>query len=221
MFVALWSAKGGVGVTSTVGLLGLGLASRGREVLLVDLCGDLPIVLGVDCPETAGVTEWSALDRPSVDALGRIEHRVQPGVALVPRGQGPLGPETAAALHDALEADSRVVIVDCGDVGFGDGESAGSRLARMAEHTWMVTRPCFLALRAAQLSTLEPTGVVVVNETRRFLGRADIELAANAPIVADVAADWSIARSIDTGLTRASLPRKLVHTLGKVLDDAA
>ena len=56
--IAVVNQKGGVGKTTTVACLGMGLAARGRKVLLVDLDaqGSLGICLGYDYPEKYPVT---------------------------------------------------------------------------------------------------------------------------------------------------------------------
>ena len=56
--IAVVNQKGGVGKTTTVACLGMGLAARGRKVLLVDLDaqGSLGICLGYDYPEKHPVT---------------------------------------------------------------------------------------------------------------------------------------------------------------------
>ena len=68
-------------------------------------------------------------------------------------------------------------------------------------------------------STRTPTSVVVIKERGRTLGRTDIELAAGAPVVAEVACDEAIARAIDSGLTNVRLPRKLIRSMAQVLRD--
>ena len=56
--IAVVNQKGGVGKTTTVACLGMGLAARGKKVLLVDLDaqGSLGICLGYDYPEKYPVT---------------------------------------------------------------------------------------------------------------------------------------------------------------------
>ena len=47
MHLSCWALKGGVGTTVVTAALGLTLHRAGRDVLLVDLAGDLPAALGL------------------------------------------------------------------------------------------------------------------------------------------------------------------------------
>jgi len=219
MVVAVWSVKGGVGVTSVAALLAMSSVAHADETLLVDLTGDVPPVLGIDTAVPAGVVDWCRLDVATPAALQRIETLVRPGLSLLSRGASSFVEGDGAALSAALLADRRRVIVDCGVV--DTEQSVGRDIVERADESFLVARGCFLTLNAIQRSAVRRTGVVLVKEPRRYLGRADVELAAKAPVVVEVAADWSIARAIDVGLARAALPRRLMKTMGKVLDHAA
>ena len=75
MLISCWSAKGGVGTTVVAAALAVRMARREPPgVLLVDLAGDLPTVLG--CPEASGpaLVDWldGRGDVPT-DAIGRLE----------------------------------------------------------------------------------------------------------------------------------------------------
>ena len=222
MLVAVWSAKGGVGVTATAALLGLSVAARGRDALLVDLRGDLPTVLGLD-DDMAGVglSDWGELADPSPEALKRIELPVRPGLQLVPWGGTALNDTVADALLAVLETDQRIVIVDCGSLDPVRSSSVARQLVAEAHHSLLVVRPCFVGLKAAQNSAARRSGVVLLRDPGRVLGRTDVELATGVPVIARMAVDPDLARSIDSGLARARLPRALLRTLGQVLDHAA
>ena len=120
MFIACWSAKGGVGTTVVAAGLALATrtANRAAPSLLVDLDGDLPCCLGLPDPEGPGVAEWAA-SGPEVppDALSRLEVPVTTGLALLPRGHGPLLPDRIDLLVSLLIASGRRVVVDCGALG--------------------------------------------------------------------------------------------------------
>ena len=61
MVVSCWSAKGGSGTTVVAVSLALVLAARGGSgVLLVDLAGDAPAVLGLADPGGPGLAAWAA-----------------------------------------------------------------------------------------------------------------------------------------------------------------
>lgn len=82
MRTVFWSVKGGSGVTVTATALALSTP----DCLLVDLCGDVNLALGVEEP-TVGLAAW--LHSPNeVDgsALDRLVVSVRPGLAILPFG---------------------------------------------------------------------------------------------------------------------------------------
>jgi hypothetical protein len=82
MRTVFWSVKGGSGVTVTAAALAL----NSPDCLLVDLCGDTALALGVDEP-TVGLAAW--LHSPNdvdASALDRLIVNVRPGLALLPSG---------------------------------------------------------------------------------------------------------------------------------------
>jgi MinD-like ATPase involved in chromosome partitioning or flagellar assembly len=213
MVVACWSAKGGAGTTVVAATLALLLARSNPDgALLADLAGDAPAALGVDEPGGPGLAGWLAAG-PDVppDALARLEHTTGPGLGLLPRGDGPLPPGRADVLAGLLAADGRAVVVDCGT----DPQGAALAVAAGATRSILVTRPCFLALRRAATLPLRPSEVVLVTEPGRSLGRADVERAVGAPVVADVAVDPQVARAVDAGLLLHRLPRGLARDLAR------
>lgn len=213
MFVSCWSAKGGAGTTVVAAALGLVLAERSAAgVLLVDLAGDLPAVLGVPEPDGPGVATWAAAgSRVPADALARIELAVRPGLSVLPRGEGGcIDDERAALLAGLLDADDRTVVVDCGTLAAGASTAV---LAAAATTSLLVTRPCYLALRRAVRLPVRPTGVVLVDEPGRALDRADVEAVVGVPVTATVACDPSVARAVDAGLLATRLPRGLQRAL--------
>lgn len=219
MVTAVWSVKGGVGVSSVAALLAIGQVERAEDVLLVDLCGDQPALLGLDEPMAGpGLGEWCAMSQPSPHALARLEIEARTGLHVVPRGTGPLAGD-AAELVAALESSERTVVIDCGMIGNAVGFA--SAIVERANQSLLVTRECYLTLRAVRDCQLEPDGVVVLKEPRRVLGRADVEAVAGAPVIAEVAIDSGIARAIDSGLLKARLPRPLLKAVAKVVTQHA
>lgn len=209
MLVACWSVKGGCGTTVVAGALGLVLASATSQgATLVDLGGDLPAALGVPEPEGAGVAEWLAAD-PGVapEALRRLAVEVKPGLRLVPRGKGSLHP-AGERLAAALLGEGHVV-VDCG----APGAEPGMEVAAAAGLSLLVLRPCYLALRRALAAPIRPSGVVLVQEERRSLGRRDVEEVLGVPVRAEIAWDAAVARAVDAGLLCARLPKALERAL--------
>lgn len=210
MLVACWSVKGGSGTTVVAAALAMVLASAdAKGVTLVDLGGDLPAALGVPEPAGPGVGEWlGAGAAVGPEALRRLEVEVAPGVALVTRGDGPLAASGGERLAAALGGD-RHVVVDCGPPGSGPGVA----VAAAAGLSLLVLRPCYLALRRALAAPLRPSGVVLVRERERSLGRRDVEAVLGVPVRAEVAWDPAVARRVDAGLLAANLPRTLERAL--------
>jgi MinD-like ATPase involved in chromosome partitioning or flagellar assembly len=212
MLVACWSAKGGSGTTVVAAALALSRAPEGA--LLVDLAGDVPVVLGLPDDDTGpGVAGWLAAgeDVP-VDALARLERPAGQGLGLLDRGDGPLPAARAEVLAALLAADHRLVVADCGT----DPSGAALAVAAGADRSLLVTRPCFVALHRARRAPLHPSAVVLVAEPGRTLGRRDVEAHLQAPVVAVVETDPAIARAVDAGLLQARLPRALARELRDV-----
>ena len=210
MLVACWSVKGGSGTTVVAAALGMVLASADAQgATLVDLGGDLPSALGVPEPAGPGVAEWlGAGDGVGAEALRRLETDVAAGLGLVARGAGPMPAEGGERLAAAL-GDGRHVVVDCGPPGSGPGVA----VAAAAGLSLLVLRPCYLALRRALAAPLRPSGVVLVTEPERSLGRRDVEAVLGVPVRAEVPWEAAVARRVDAGLLAASLPRALERAL--------
>lgn len=213
MLVACWSAKGGSGTTVVSAALALILArSSPSGALAADLAGDLPAALGVADPSGPGLAGWLAAgDDVPVDALGRLEVPAASGLALLASGDQPLplAPGRGDVLATLLGTDPRPVVADCGS------EPAGPALAVAAGATvsLLVLRPCYLAIRRALRAPVRPTGVVLITEPQRALGRGDVEEVLGVPVRAEIPLDPSVARAVDAGLLAARLPRGLARGL--------
>ena len=220
MFIACWSPKGGSGTTVVACSLAAVLSRSGKPAgaLLVDLSGDAGSVLGVADPSGPGLAEWLAAG-PDVGpgALARLEIEAAAGLRLLAwRPEGPDGRPAAGraeALLEALSADPRPVVADCGSGATG----AGLVLAAGAETSLLVLRPCYLALRRAMAAPIRPSGVVLVSEPGRALGRRDVEDVLGVPVQAEVALEPSVARAVDAGLLARRVPRPLERALRPVL----
>ena len=145
------------------------------------------------------------------DALHRLEVQATDGLALLPRGAGPLAVERADVLARLLAADGRAIVADCGT----DPSGVALTIAAGASRSLFVTRPCFLALRRALALPLRPSEVVLLSEPGRALGRVDVERAVGAPVVAEVAVDPQVARAVDAGLLTTRLPRGFARDLSR------
>ena len=179
MLVACWSVKGGAGVSVVAAALAHRLATEQGEALLVDLGGDQPDIVGVPAHHRAGVTDWLAADDGGEpDGPSRAEVPLAAGVSLLPRGEGcPRVGERAEALLALLARDRRPVVVDCG-VPLGHGHDGAEHLAALAAagatRSLLVLRPCLVSLRRALAAPVRPSGLVVVLEPGREIGRAHV-----------------------------------------------
>lgn len=220
MVIACWSPKGGSGTTVIAcGLAALLARSGSRSgALLVDLSGDAAAVLGVPEPVGPGLAEWLAAGADvGAGALARLEVPAGAGLGLLawkaPGPGFPSAPGRAETLLDALAAEGRAVVADCGSAAAG----AGLVLAAGASESLLVLRPCYLGLRRALAAPVRPSGVVLVGEAGRSLGRRDVEEVLGVPVLAEVAADDGVARAVDAGLLARRVPRPLERALRPVV----
>ena len=211
MLIACWSVKGGSGTTVVATALAL-LHARAGGALVADLMGDVPAALGIPEPPGPGLAAWlAAADDVGADALARLAVAVAPGLDLLATGPpGPPGrPGRGAALAAALAHDDRPVVIDAGSSPVGPALD----VAAAAAISLLVVRPCFLALRRAVAAPVRPSGVVLVREPGRSLGRRDVEDALQVPVCAEVDLEPAVARAVDAGLLATRLPRSLAHAL--------
>jgi MinD-like ATPase involved in chromosome partitioning or flagellar assembly len=219
MVIACWSVKGGSGTTVVATALALRLARAGPGVVLADLAGDVPAVLGRPESDGPGLLDWLAAGADvAADSLERLTSEVAPGLALAATGGAGIDRADVTAadgerLCAALAAlPHRVSVVDCGS--HADALTLG--LAATATRSLLVVRPCFLALRRAVVTSVRPSAVVLVVEEQRTLGPRDVEDVLGVPVLA-VPWDATVARAVDAGLLAARLPR----LLDRALRDAA
>jgi hypothetical protein len=118
-------------------------------------------------------------------------------------------PGRAEVLAALLGADRRPVVVDCGT----GPRDAGLAVAAAASISLLVLRPCYLGLRRALAAPVRASGVVLVDEAGRALGRADVEDVLGVPVRAVVDHDPVVARAVDAGLFPAHLPRSFERAL--------
>lgn len=219
MLVSLWSMKGGVGCSVTAALVALNRArTEPGGVVLVDICGDQPLVLGCPVPDTPGVVDWLSRDKPVPDGLGRLAVEVSSGLGLLWRGKGHL-PTTADldGFVGQLEAHPGLVLIDAGCVlGSSPRAELARRVAAQSTRSILVTRACYLALSRTVEAPVTPSGVLVVRDPQRALAAADIEAAAGAPVIAEINVDPSISRAVDAGLLISRTPRGLDRALEAV-----
>jgi hypothetical protein len=203
--ILCWAAKGGSGTTVVACALALS-GSKTQRTTLVDLRGDSATALGLSEPTGPGVADWLASPTATAAELARLSVPVRDDVRLIPRGLGNAPDDQWARLAAALGGSSNVIV----DAGTGRPPLA---LHDVAEHSLLITRACFIAVRRARELTIRPTGVVLIDEPGRALTSTDIEHSLGVPVVAEVRLDPAVARAVDAGLLTARLPRSLITSL--------
>lgn len=209
--VACWSAKGGAGTTVVAAALARRIAAvQPGGALLVDTAGDSLAALGMPESDGHGLAGWLR----DHDHAGLPVVTACPGLSVVHRGAGPLVPDRADDLIDALATDARPTVIDCGTNPTG----VVAVLAERADESILVTRSCYLALRRALSDrSPRPTGVVLVREPSRVLSADDVAVAVRAPVVAEIDVDPAVARTVDAGLLVARTPASLDGGLSSLL----
>ena len=214
MLITCWSVKGGSGTTVVASSLALLLAERAVDTCLVDLGGDVPAALGLTEPDGPGIGDWldaatissTHLPDPSTvgSSLATLEVPVAPSLAVLPLGHrccSPLASWSTLAAH--LASSPRTYIVD------GGTNALPPLLRSLALHDYLVVRGCYLALRRAVNLCPRPSGVVHVAEPGRVLRAPEVEAACGVPLVAEIAWDPAISRSVDSGQLRSRMPAAL------------
>ena len=208
--IVCWSVKGGSGTTVVASTLALVHAEKSpRGAVIVDLAGDVPAVLGLAEPNGIGVAEWfTQNENSSRMTLQSIAIQATANLQLISRGSGQFdGSQNFAELCASLATFDLPVIVDA-----GCGQPSTDLIAR-ASSSLLITRPCYLALRRAAQLNVAPTGVVLVNEPGRALGKRDVESVIGAPVIAEITFDATISRAVDAGLLASRLPNMLAKQL--------
>lgn len=221
MFIVCWSPKGGSGTSVVACALGLTIAASGREALLVDTIGDLPMALGLPPGTGDGLSDWLlAPDDVSADALSLLEMPAGERLQLLGAGNAPQGSapheavdqERTVLAAELLSRSARWVVVDAGSTGAPD------RWLVHGARPVMVVRACYLGIQAALSQPLAlGTTVVVVEEPGRALRLSDVSAVFNGHRVIAVPWDPAVARAVDSGLLAHRMPRSLSR-LSEVLD---
>jgi len=208
--IVCWSVKGGSGTTVVASTLALVHAEKSpRGALIVDLAGDVPAVLGLAEPNGIGISEWFAQNENSSRmALQSIAIQATANLQLIARGSWQINATANfAELSASLATFDLPVVVDA-----GCGVVPTELLAR-ASSSLLITRPCYLSLRRAAQLNVAPTGVVLINEPGRALGKRDVESVIGAPVIAEITFDATISRAVDAGLLASRLPGMLAKQL--------
>jgi hypothetical protein len=141
-------------------------------------------------------------------ALQSIAIQATANLQLISRGATTID-STAnfAELSASLATFDLPIIIDA-----GCGVVSADLLAR-ASSSLLITRPCYLSLRRAAQLNVAPTGVILINEPGRALGKRDVESVIGAPVIAEITFDAAISRAVDAGLLASRLPSVLAKQL--------
>jgi hypothetical protein len=204
MISALWSAKGGVGVTAC-SIAFAGVCARFGQVTLVDLHGDAAVGVGMSLsPEQQGISDWlAARDKVGSDALAALSISITDSLSIIPCGSIEITETDALFLLSALAQFSQVVI----DVGNVTANNFAMSVAMHAQQSLMVTRPCYLSLHNALRVPFRASGLVYVGEPSRALHRGDIEDALGVSTAVHMPFDPAVARALDAGVLHSKIPR--------------
>ena len=203
MIILCRSVKGGSGTTVTAAALGLLLSARHRGGgHIVDLCGDLPAVLGMAEPEGSALCE------------------VNSALRLLPRRMTTESSDTQwLSLATELQSLRGPVVVDAGTL------PVGQSLVDAASASYLVTRPCYLALRRATQAlhgrNMSVDGCILVKEAGRALTVNDVASVLHTEVCAEVPFDTAISRAVDAGLLSHRVPRSLDEGLADLIAEHA
>ncbi len=189
--IALWSSKGGSGVSVTAAMLALAIHRAGRRALLVDLGVDQVAISGESVAPGAGLGEWLATPTADATALARLANDFH-AYDLVTSGV-----VTVVASPERLMSLDANCVVDVGLVPSAD--SIGAQVVAHATLSLLVVRPCYLALRRASALAIRADGVVVIREPGRSLSSGDVADVLQASVVMELGLDPAIARAVDAG----------------------
>ncbi len=224
MLIACWSAKGGSGTTVVACALALVLAER-AEVVIADLAGDVPAVLGLGDDTGPGLSDWVAAPDVGPEGLDRLQVDAVSGVRVLRRGRAAPGWEQlhnggGERLAAGLAGAGDHVVADCGVLAPDSSGAAGAvatAVAAAAGLSLLVIRPCYLALRRALVAPVRASAAVVVCEPGRSLHAGDVEAVLDTPVKARVPVDPVVARAVDAGLLAGRVPARLSQPLRRAL----
>lgn len=205
-----WSVKGGSGTTVFSCALAVALAERYGTATMIDLCGDVPAVLGMAEPPGRGVRDWLMSGDREASQLDALTVSAGANLHIIPAGAP--GSFDEAALEDLLHVcRGRQVVVDFGMLRPSDS------LRQRATAEYLVSRPCYLSLRRAARLNERPRSVVLLKEQGRSLTKRDVQAVVGAPVIAEIGVTEAIARCVDAGLLATRLPKSLAEDLETIV----
>ena len=213
MFTILSSPKGGTGTSVVAASLAI-VSSTSSPTLLVDLAGDQAAILGLPQPPT-GLSDWAnGMTYREFDEIINLCHD---NLYLAPTGTFDFETLNANAWDKLLRALSLKHSEGCNiivDLGRADIPIA---LRKIVDTCYLVTRPCYLALRRAVDLETAFSGVIVVNEPDRVLTSRDVESVLKLKCVAEIPYTSEISRRVDSGLLKSRLPMVLQSVLSQLI----
>ena len=199
--LAFVGAKGGVGTSVTVLLTANHELRMKRPVRLVDLTGDLSVLLGVT-DEWPGVTDLCNEFGAASSDTGAVHEKLLPinawgqELQFLPRGKGGLDPQRTRSVIDGMQSASpKSVLIDAGRADGGLHLLAGVQATRVLV-TGCDNQSVFHALRFAE----QVDKMVVVEDPRLTLDAAGFVAAVGRQADACIPFDQSISRWADAGL---------------------
>lgn len=195
MSIIFTSPKGGNGTTVTAAAYALLSAHRNVRTVIVDLCGDIPAVLGMPEPNGTGANEWlSESASGGSSSLMSCGIEAEPNLLVIPRGsQFVEGEPRWAALATFITESPHNVVVDAGVTALPTAlRECGATIAT-------VVRPCYLTLRRG-VTLPRPVTAYIVNEEGRALTVNDVVHVLGASNHTVVPHSAAIARAVDAGL---------------------
>ena len=213
MFTILSSPKGGTGTSVVAASLAI-VSSSSSPTLLVDLSGDQAAILGLPQPPI-GLSDWAnGMTYREFDEIISLCHD---NLYLAPTGTFDFETLNANAWDKLLRALSLKHSEGCNiivDLGRADIPIA---LRKIVDTCYLVTRPCYLALRRAVDLETAFSGVIVVNEPDRVLTSRDVESVLKLKCVAEIPYTSEISRRVDSGLLKSRLPMALQSVLSQLI----
>lgn len=205
MSIIFTSPKAGNGTTVTAAAHALLSAHRNVRTVLIDLCGDIPAVMGMPEPNDAGVNDWLSESSSSGPTnLMSCGVETEPNLLVVPRGRQFIEGEPRWAALAGFIADSpHHVVVDAGVA------SLPAVLRECGATIATVVRPCYLTLRRGVVLP-RPVDAYIVDEDGRALTVNDVVHVLGAHRHTVVPHSAAIARAVDAGL----LPSRVDQLFG-------
>jgi hypothetical protein len=220
VLVVCWSPKGGSGTSVvTIGLAIVESRSdtphgKRASTVIVDLAGDIPAILGMDDP-LIGLAEW--ITEPTAFDIRALLIDHGNCLRVLPRGRASLPESRSGAwsrflleLTDLSNSGCTVIV----DAGRGP---IPRPMEAVADHQYLVTRPCYLALRRAQFVHHTSKAAIVVTEPDRALRPSDVAKVLGLPIAATLEISADIARRVDAGIISSRPPAELIRALTPVV----